>query len=390
MLVGVSVAVCVGALLVALLGWAVEGRMNPRVAALLLLSFMSGAAPFALLRTEKMALPTHLIGAAGTVMMAVNAYTLGGLHGASLTSALVLCLGMFFLGGLRVAAVWTAAGVGVIVVYFVLTRVGHVFPMAIGPEANALMSAVSLVTQLLVVFVLAWLFETERRRAQDSLKESIADLESFARAASHDLRGPATRTKLLVDFLESEHGAELSGGARELMDHLHASADYMTELIDDLLELERVKRAVVERREVDLSGMGRAILAQLQAAEPERRVVATVQAGLAVQADPGMSQVVMRNLLENAWKYTAKRPEAEIELGQAPSGRLFVRDNGAGFPSEKAAVLFEPFQRLHGASQFPGTGVGLATVARIIERHGGAIDAHSDGVAGATFTFDFG
>ena len=164
----------------------------------------------------------------------------------------------------------------------------------------------------------------------------------------------------------------------------------MAELIDDLLELSRVGRAELRRETIDLGELARAVAAELQRQNPERTVSFEVAAGLPVEADPRLLRVVFENLLGNAWKFTGRTAEPRVEVGaeQQPGGSLFfVRDNGAGFDMAHVAKLFAPFQRLHDEGQFPGTGIGLATVARIIDRHHGRAWAEGAVGRGATIFF---
>jgi signal transduction histidine kinase len=168
----------------------------------------------------------------------------------------------------------------------------------------------------------------------------------------------------------------------------------MTQLVNDLLALAHVGGAALERADVDLSAMAAEIMADLRRLAPDREATVEIAAGLSCDADRGLLRSVMANLLGNAWKYSSRVAHAHIEVGAttSPEGRtrFFVRDNGAGFAADDASRLFRPFERLHKASEFTGTGVGLAVVQRIIERHGGQIEAQGEPGKGATFTFDLG
>jgi signal transduction histidine kinase len=164
----------------------------------------------------------------------------------------------------------------------------------------------------------------------------------------------------------------------------------MSLLIDDLLQLSRVTRSELRSEEVDLTALSRSIAAELQASQSDRKVHFDIADGMVTQGDPRLLRVALVNLLGNAWKFTAKRPYAKIEFGLTESDgkeSYFVRDNGAGFDMSYADKLFRPFQRLHDAAVFDGTGIGLATVQRIIRRHGGQIWAESAEGQGATFHF---
>jgi signal transduction histidine kinase len=183
----------------------------------------------------------------------------------------------------------------------------------------------------------------------------------------------------------------LDDSGREYLTHIRTATDRMGQLIEDLLKLSRVSRAEVVREQVDLSQMAHEILQPLQAAAPSRHVECRIAEGVTASGDPRLLRVVLENLLSNAWKYSSKNPQAVVEFGAqitadgAPC--CFVRDNGAGFDMERAGKLFSPFQRLHTDAEFPGTGVGLATVQRVIQKHGGRIWAESQVGQGATFCF---
>ncbi len=161
-------------------------------------------------------------------------------------------------------------------------------------------------------------------------------------------------------------------------------------MIDDLLQLSRITRADMNRMQIDLSAIAQSIASRLQEGESQRQIEFVIQSDLSAWGDPRLLEVVLTNLLNNAFKFTSKIPQAHIEFGQTEMDgqrAFFVRDNGAGFDMAYAKKLFSPFQRMHKASEFPGTGVGLATVQRIVHRHGGRIWAESAVDAGATFYF---
>jgi light-regulated signal transduction histidine kinase (bacteriophytochrome) len=167
----------------------------------------------------------------------------------------------------------------------------------------------------------------------------------------------------------------------------------MSRLIDDVLYLARVTRADMREQEVDLSGLVTLLLDRIREAEPDRQVEVKVRPGIRVAADGQLLRIAVANLLENAWKFTATTPAARIEFGVTNAGgepTYFVRDNGAGFDMAYVDRLFGPFQRLHRASEFPGTGIGLATVQRIVHRHGGRVWAEGMLGQGATFHFTIG
>jgi len=183
---------------------------------------------------------------------------------------------------------------------------------------------------------------------------------------------------------------KLDAQGKDYLQRVRAASQRMGELIDDLLNLSRVSRTELHVESVDLSEIGKAIVAELKETHPERQVEFVVQEGVTVHGDKNLLRVVMRNLLDNAWKYTGKHEHARIEFGlfwQKGEAIYFVRDDGAGFDMAYGNKLFNPFQRLHNMDEFPGTGIGLSTVQRIIHRHGGNIWAEGALEKGATFYF---
>ncbi|MCI0749885.1 MAG: ATP-binding protein, partial [Nevskiales bacterium] len=193
--------------------------------------------------------------------------------------------------------------------------------------------------------------------------------------------------------LLKDYAGSLDAQGRHYLERMRAGSQRMAHLIDDLLTLSRITRAPLHRERVDLGGLAHKILAELAERSVDRKVDARVADPLAVQADPRLLRVMLDNLLGNAWKFTSKQPAAGIEVGQEErEGEtvFFVRDNGAGFDMQYAQKLFTPFQRLHSDAQFEGTGVGLATVRRIVTRHGGRIWAEAQPDRGATFFFTLG
>lgn len=217
------------------------------------------------------------------------------------------------------------------------------------------------------------------------------ELEAFSYSVSHDLRAPLRAINGFTELLARELKDAATDKARHYMATVRDSTKEMGELIENLLRLSKVARQEVRRIDVDLAAMARKIAERLREEEPERAVEIVIPEKLPVNCDAGLISVVMENLLSNAWKYTGKTPQARIEVGTEAgtngSVAFFVRDNGAGFPSDKADRLFTPFHRMHSAEEFPGTGVGLATVQRIIHRHGGRIWAQAEVGRGAMFSF---
>ena len=241
---------------------------------------------------------------------------------------------------------------------------------------------------------------TERARASRALEALNAqleaandELEAFSYSVSHDLRAPLRAIDGFGLALLEDYGSRLDASGKDYLRRLRAATESMARLIDDLLRLSRVTRAKLWWADVDLSAMCREIAADLAASAPERRVDFAIADGMTLRGDPRLLRQAMRNLLENAWKFTGKAPSARIEVA-AQAGRehgtdpvYFVRDDGAGFDMRRADKLFGAFQRLHAASDFPGSGIGLAIVRRIFHRHGGRVWAEAAVGEGATFYF---
>jgi two-component system NtrC family sensor kinase len=222
------------------------------------------------------------------------------------------------------------------------------------------------------------------------LESKNSELEAFSYSVSHDLRAPLRSIDGFSKLLLEDHAGKLDARGQDYLLRVRESAQRMGELIDDLLLLSRVGRADLKRGRVDLSGIARSVAEQLKRKDPGRQVTVCIEDQLIVEADSGLMRVVFENLLGNAWKFTAKVLETRIEVGteqQDGVTTFFVRDNGAGFDMGYAEKLFSPFQRLHTELEFPGTGIGLATVHRIVDRHGGRIRADSAVDRGATFYF---
>lgn len=214
------------------------------------------------------------------------------------------------------------------------------------------------------------------------------ELETFSYAVSHDLRGPLRTMSGFAEALKEELGDDLPGQAKIFLEHMGLAVHRMSDLIDGLLALSRSSRGERQDDRVDLSALARRHLAELAQTEPERRVAVEVEDGLAVRGDERMLASALDNLLDNAWKYTGGTAAPRIRVHAGAVGALqgfCVSDNGAGFDMAHAERLFKPFQRLHRQDEFPGIGIGLATVQRIVHRHGGEIAAHAVPGDGATF-----
>jgi PAS domain S-box-containing protein len=234
---------------------------------------------------------------------------------------------------------------------------------------------------------------TERKSAEEALRKAYEELESFSYSVSHDLRAPLRSMDGFSDELLEMYKDKLDARGKDYLGRIRQSAQRMARLIDDLLNLSRLGRTKLNRETVDLSELARKIASDLRHADPERQVEMVIAPGMVAEADPTLIRVVLENLIGNAWKYTSRRPTARIEVGvdrQHGSPIYFVRDDGAGFDMEYLPKLFGAFQRLHHDDRFPGTGIGLATVKRIIHRHGGEVTAMGAVEKGATFTFTLG
>ncbi len=226
----------------------------------------------------------------------------------------------------------------------------------------------------------------EERTAE--LKAANLELDSFAYAVAHDLRAPLRALSGFSRALMEDLGGQLSGDARSYLDQINLASLRMGALIDGLLVLSRSTRAELRHDTIDLSAMANGILAELAKADPQRKIACEVEPGLTARGDARMIDTVLRNLLDNAWKYTLRTPQPSIRVYAEPGNHFFcVADNGAGFDMAYADKLFQPFQRLHRQDEFPGTGIGLATVSRIVQRHGGVMRAEGVPDKGATFCF---
>jgi light-regulated signal transduction histidine kinase (bacteriophytochrome) len=249
---------------------------------------------------------------------------------------------------------------------------------------------------------------TERKRHQNELSRLHAELErrveerthalqvanrelaSFSYSVSHDLRAPLRAINGFAAMLQETYGSQFDRQGRNYLDRVRKGTEKMAALIDDLLRLSQISRQEMRIKPVDLCALAREVAADLQAEDPGRQVEWIIVPGVQTMGDAGLLEAVMRNLMGNAWKYSSGCARASIEFGLTHrKGRpvYFVRDNGAGFDMAYAGKLFGAFQRLHTPDEFPGSGIGLAIVARIIHRHGGDVWAEGQVGEGATFYF---
>lgn len=277
-----------------------------------------------------------------------------------------------------------------------------------------------------VVNIMGTILDITERKQQElhllqttaQLEASNRELEAFAYSVSHDLRAPLRAIDGFSQSLIEDYGDRLDAEAQDYFKRIRRNVSRMSQLIDDLLRLSRVSRVAIEPQVVNLSELAQEIAAELQEREPEHSITLEIAPQLTLNADPSLMEMMLTNLLENAWKFTRYQPQAQIELGRGSSlqetlkttpervqglpladaadklnPRLldapvyFLRDNGAGFDMKYSKMLFGVFQRLHDTQEFPGTGIGLATVQRIVQRHGGLIWAKGQVGKGATFYF---
>jgi len=251
-----------------------------------------------------------------------------------------------------------------------------------------------------IVAELSWKIlkkEEELIKSHEDLKQHATELaavnkelEAFNYSVSHDLRSPLRSINGFSQALLEDYADKLDAQGKDYLQRVRAASQNMAQLIDDLLDLSRITRSKIRRGTVNLSVLAQAVTAELTKMEPERQVEFVIAGRLIVKGDERLLKIVLENLLGNAWKFTGNNPKAKIEFGVTQvDGRsaYFVRDNGAGFDMAYANKLFGAFQRLHDPSEFPGSGIGLATVQRIIHRHGGQVWAEGAVGQGATFYF---
>ena len=238
---------------------------------------------------------------------------------------------------------------------------------------------------------------TERKQLEEQLQHhsrqlevANQELEAFSYSVSHDLRAPLRGIDGFSQALLEDYGEQLDAQGKDYLQRVRSGTQRMAQLIDDLLNLSRVARSEMRRERVNLSALAHAIAQELQKAQPDRQAELVITPGLVAEGDGRLMRVALTNLLSNAWKFTVKQSHPKIEVGTAQQDGqtvYFVRDNGAGFDMAYVGKLFGAFQRLHTAAEFAGTGIGLATVQRIIHRHGGRVWAEGAVEKGATFYF---
>lgn len=243
------------------------------------------------------------------------------------------------------------------------------------------------------------LAETKVRNLNERLEQNAInllamnnELEAFSYSVSHDLRTPLRSVDAFSQILLEQHSDKLDVEGNHCLHRLRAAAQRMAQLVDDMLKLARVTRAELKIEPTNLTRLAEETIQTLRGRDPDRQAEVIVAPDLQAEGDPQLLRIVIENLFENAWKFTAKRASARIEFGAATGADgksyFFVRDNGAGFDMAHANKLFSPFQRLHDEREFPGTGIGLATIQRIVKKHGGKVWAEGAVDQGATFYFD--
>ncbi len=276
-------------------------------------------------------------------------------------------------------------------------------PQALTPDLQALMTIFASRCNAELVRLRR---DREIEKLRETLEQRVAqrtaqleylnrELDSFAYTVSHDLKSPLRSIDGFSHLLREQMDERLNDDDRDMFDRIDTSVQRMSSLITDLLALARVSQGSLQRMAVNLSELAEDVIRQERHRDPARIVQVKIAPGLMANCDARMARIVLENLLGNAWKYTRHQTDATIEFGPAlrPPGQpavLFVRDNGAGFDMARAERLFKPFNRLHGATEFEGSGVGLATVRRILERHGGHIRGEGEVGKGSVFEFSFG
>ncbi|NLD98363.1 MAG: PAS domain S-box protein [Fibrobacter sp.] len=262
-------------------------------------------------------------------------------------------------------------------------------------EAESLLYSDSMTKNMLRLGMVTDITDRQKRERKiielnNRLQESNSELSEFSHSVSHDLQAPLHTIKAFSELLLEDYSGNLDETGREYIQTITRSTDRMGKLIKDLLTLSRVSIAELHRENVDLSAIAQEIIADQRKREPDRIISIQIESSINAFGDSGMLRIVLENLINNAWKFTSKMKNAEITFGckkQDNNKIYYVKDNGAGFDMSFKEKLFQPFQRLHSTKEFPGSGVGLATVQRIIRKHGGAIWAESEIGKGSVFYF---
>jgi two-component system, sensor histidine kinase and response regulator len=236
-------------------------------------------------------------------------------------------------------------------------------------------------------------FETALRENSEQLAFANKELEAFSYSVAHDLRNPLNKIAVLLRLFSNESKTRLNETEREALMRIDQTVIRMGNIISDLLTLSKISLQQVQRKPVDLSAIVSEIFNELKTAEPLREVTLEIKSECKPEADSGLTVILLENIIRNAWKFTSKRKDARIEFGSVEGMEppvCYLRDNGTGFDMAKAEQLFKPFKRLHSDKEFPGTGIGLAIVESIVNKHGGKVWAESEVGKGATFYFSLG
>ena len=301
--------------------------------------------------------------------------------------------------GLVIATWYGGRGPGLLLA--VLVQIVTIISNGVAPDSTIVQTAFGhfsvFALLVLVVFLIAGRKAAQERLEQrvqertEQLKAANSELEAFSYSVSHDLRSPLRHISGFSHILLEDYEGKLDAEGKGHLEQIGKSVDEMTKLIDDILELAKITPMEMHRETIDLSGLAANIVEDLRSMEPERKLEIFIAAGIEANGDAQLLRMMLSNLLGNAWKFTSKMKTARIDIGQEHrngSSVYFVRDNGAGFDMAFGDKLFAAFQRLHTAREFEGTGIGLATVHRIVTRHGGRIWAESEVNKGATFYFE--
>jgi len=301
--------------------------------------------------------------------------------------------------GLVIATWYGGRGPGLVLA--VLVQIVAIFSNGVAPDSTVALTAFGhfsvFALLALVVFLIAGRKAAEERlehRVEErtaQLKTANAELEAFSYSVSHDLRSPLRHIGGFSHILLDDYGDVIDEDGKTYLREIRESVEEMTKLIDDVLELSKITRMEMHRESVDISKLATNIVDDLRKMEPDREPEISIADGIKASGDARLLKIMLFNLLGNAWKFTSKVQKARIAVGQDHQNGsvvFFVRDNGAGFDMAFGHKLFDAFQRLHSAREFEGTGIGLATVNRIVVRHGGRIWAESEVDKGATFYFE--
>jgi light-regulated signal transduction histidine kinase (bacteriophytochrome) len=291
---------------------------------------------------------------------------------------LALAASLLLLGAVHVLSIWD------------LWHTHHWVHAAAKSAAAATVIAAAVLLWRRMPDLLALPSREQLESSQAALQHANQELESFMSSVSHDLRSPLTTIAGQAGLLELSLGANATDDLKRRVHRIHHSVRHMSELIEALLALSRISRQELRPEVLDISALAQAIFDELRRQDPQREVSVTIQPHLSARGDRRLVTALLTHVLGNAWKFTSRTAAASIEVGESkdsPESALYVRDNGAGFDMAYESKLFKPFQRLHPPSEFHGAGIGLASAARITERHGGRIWAQAQPNAGAVFFF---